>query len=140
MRIPIAAAVAGLALTLTGAAALACGYCAEDKVASVYDHAVVKKALDGRHHVVFFHIDGALAPADAVRRTLQSGAESVSGVDRGSVRISLDTASLSLAFDPKRTSFAAVQNALDARLASKKLSLFPFRVMDRPGELNTAGR
>jgi hypothetical protein len=133
-------AIAGVVFMLHAMAGVACGYCAEDKVASVYDHAVVKKALDGRHHVVFFHIDGVLAGGDAARRALQSSVESVSGVDRGSVRISLETASLSLTFDPSRASLAAVQNALDAKLASKKLSLFLFRVMDRPGELNTAKR
>jgi hypothetical protein len=133
-----AAAAAVVALGAPGA--LACGYCAEDKVASVYDHAAVKRALDGRHHVVYFHIDGTLAPADAVLKTLRSGVESVAGVDRGSVRISLETASLALAFDPRRTTLAAVQNTLDAKLAPKKLSLFLFRVMDRPGDLKTAGR
>jgi hypothetical protein len=134
------AVIAGLALALGAGPVIACGYCAEDKVASVYDHATVTKALGSGHHVAFFHIDGTLAPGDAVRKALQSGAESVDGVDRGSVRVSLETASLSLAFDPHRTSLAAVQNSLDKRLAQKKLSLFFFQVMDRPGELKSARR
>ena len=121
MKLYQVALAAGLALTLDAAAGFACGYCAEDKVASVYDHAVVKKALGNTHHVAFFHIDGVLVPGDGVRRAIQASAQSVEGVDRGSVRISL-------------------QNALDRKLAPKKLSLFFFQVMDRPGELKSAKR
>src|SRR5690349_13291851 len=76
MKAMIASVAAGFALACS-AAAFACGYCAEDKVASVYDHGVVKAALASRHHVVFFHIDGTLTGADAVRRALQLSAESV---------------------------------------------------------------
>ena len=140
MKLYQVALAAGLALTLDAAAGFACGYCAEDKVASVYDHAVVKKALGNTHHVAFFHIDGVLVPGDGVRRAIQASAQSVEGVDRGSVRISLDTASASIAFDPRRVSLVSLQNALDRKLAPKKLSLFFFQVMDRPGELKSAKR
>ena len=125
---------------VAAAAGLACGFCVEDKIASVYDHAAVKKALGSSHHIAFFHIDGTLIPDNSVRRALQTDAESVEGVDRGSVRISLETASLSLAFDPRRTSLAAVQKALDRKLAAKKLSLFFFQVMDRPAEIKAVAR
>jgi len=53
-------------------------------------------------------------------------------------RVALDTFTLSLAFDPRRTSLAALQGALDARLASRKLSAFPLRVIERSGELKEA--
>jgi hypothetical protein len=140
MRTWAKAIAVGLALAVCVPAALGCGYCAEDKVASVYDHAAVKKALGSSHHVAFFHIDGQLSPAEAVRRAIQSSAESVDGVDRGSVRISLDTASVAIAFDPGRVSLASLQNSLDRKLAPKKLSLFFFQIMDRPGELKSAKR
>ena len=39
------AAAAGIALALNASAAIACGYCVEDKIASTYDHAVVTAAL-----------------------------------------------------------------------------------------------
>jgi len=118
--------------------ALACGYCVEDKIASTYDHASVTHAVGIGHHVVFFHLDGPLPQKDASRRALAAAAESVPGVDRGSVRVALDTFTLSLAFDPRRTSLAALQGALDARLASRKLSAFPLRVIERSGELKEA--
>ena len=130
---------AGLLLTLHALALMACGHCVEDKIAAVYDHAVVKRALGSSHQVAFFHIDGALASGNAAWRELEASAESVAGVDRGSVRISLESASLAVSFDPRRSSLAAVHKALERKLAAKKFSLLLMRVMDRPAELKTAG-
>jgi len=127
-----------LLLSLSMGKALACGYCVEDKIASTYDHASVTRAVGIGHHVVFFHLDGPVPQQDAARRALVAAAEAVPGVDRGSVRVALDTFTLSLAFDPRRTSLAALQGALDARLASRKLSAFPLRVIERAGELKEA--
>ena len=139
MKTLVFAAVAGFAFALHAPASPACGYCVEDKIASVYDHAVMKKAQGSNHHVVFFHIDGTFVSDSATRRMVEASAGPVEGVDRGTVRVSLETASLSLAFDPHRTSLAAVQRTVDRRLASKKLSLFLLRV-DQPAELKTAIR
>lgn len=118
-----------------------CGYCVEDKIASVYDHALVTRAVGIGHHVAFYHLDGALAQNAATRRALASAAESVPGVDQGSARVALETLTLSFAFDPRRTSLAAAQSALDRKLAARKVSAFPLRVIERPGELKeVAGR
>lgn len=138
MRAAIAAA--GLLLALQAPTTLACGYCVEDKIAAVYDHAAVARALGRKHYVVFFHIDGALTPGESTRRVLETIAESTEGVDKGSARASVESASLAVAFDPRRTSFAAVQKALERRLAANKLSLLPMRVMDRPAEMKTVNR
>ena len=120
------------ALLLAGAASatLACGYCVEDKIASTYDHALVKRAIAHRHHVAFFHIDGPLAPGDATKRWLESVAASTAGVDKGSARVAVDTMTISVAFDPRINSMIAVQNRLDVKLAARKLSLMPLRVID----------
>ena len=130
------------ALLLAGAdqAALACGYCVEDKIASTYDHAVVSRALGKKHHVVFFHINGPFAPGAGSKRALEAAAESVAGVDRGSIRVAVETLTLSLAFDPRQTSPVAVQSALEKKLAAKKLSLMPLRIMDSPGDLAAVRR
>ncbi len=138
MRTAIAAA--GLALALQAPAALACGYCVEDKIAAVYEHAVVERALSRQHHVVFFHIDGTLAPGERTRRALEAIAESTAGIDKGSARVSVESASLAVAFDPRRTPIVDVQKALERKLVAKKLSLLPLRVMDRPAEMNTVNR
>jgi hypothetical protein len=115
--------------------AWACGYCVEDKIASTYDHALVARAVGMGHHVAFYHLDGALTQGDSTRRALLSAAESVAGVDKGSARVSLESLTISLAFDPKRTSLVAVQSTLDKKLAARKLALFPMRVIERPGDL-----
>ena len=138
MRAAIAAA--GLLIALQAPAAVACGYCVEDKIASTYDHALVTRSLAQKHHVVYFHIDGPLAPGDATRRWLESAAASTAGVDKDSTRVAVDTLTISVAFDPQRTSLAALQNALDRKLAAKQLSLMPLRVIDGPAELKTVGR
>lgn len=129
----------GLLLALQGTAA-ACGYCVEDKIATVYDHAIVTHALGRKHHVAFFAIDGTLAPGDDTRRAIEAIAESAHGVDKGSARVSVESASLSVAFDPQRTPLAAVHRALEQKLAAKKLSLLPVRVMDQPAKMEAVGR
>ena len=129
-----------LLFAVAGPAALACGVCVEDKIAAVYDHAVVAQALDQKHHVAFFHIDGPLAPGDATRRWLEAAVASTAGVDKGSTRVAADTLTISLAFNPRHTSLGALQNALDKKLAAKNLSLMPLRVIDGPAQLKTVKR
>src|SRR5215213_9019935 len=80
-----------LLLALVTPTALACGHCVEDKIASTYDHAVITLALAQKHHVAFFHIDGPIVPGDAARKSMEQMAESTPGVDKGSVRVALET-------------------------------------------------
>jgi len=112
-------------------AALACGYCVEDKMAAVYDHATVTRALAQKHQVAFFHIDGALAPGAETKRALEALANAANGVDRGTARASLESAALSVAFDPQRTTIASLQAALERKLAAQKNSLMLLQVMDQ---------
>lgn len=126
---------AALLLALHGTAALACGHCVEDKIAAVYDHAVITHALGRQHHVAFFAIDGPLAPGDGARRKLETLAESAVSVDKGSARVSTESAALAVAFDPQRTPFAAVQQALERKFSMRKLTLQPLRIMVRPARM-----
>lgn len=132
--------LAALVLACNAPAAFACGYCVEDKIAATYDHAVVVRALGQKHHVAFFHIDGPLVPGESTRRALEAAAESVAGVDKGSVRVSMETLTISFAFDPERAPLVTAQSALERKLAASKLSLMPLRVMDRPAELKAVSR
>jgi hypothetical protein len=116
--------------------ALACGYCVEDKMAAVYDHATVTRALAQRHQVAFFHIEGKLAPGLATKRALEGFANDLAGVERGSARVSPESAALCVAFDPKRVSAAALQAALERKLAAGRNSLMLLQVMDRPGDFS----
>jgi len=131
---------AALLLACIAPAALACGYCVEDKIAAAYDHAVVARAFGENHHVVFFHIDGTPAPGEATRRLLEALANSAAGVDRGSARVPVESLTLSVAFDPRRAPLASVHRALEKKFAAKKLSLMPLKVMERPAELKTVKR
>ncbi len=118
-------------LALQASAAGACGYCIEDRIASVYDHAAVSKALEKKHHVAFFAINGPLVAGDSTRRALAAMIESTGGVDKGSARVSVESAALSFGFDPARVPLAHVMQALESRLAARELSLLPLQVMER---------
>lgn len=123
-------------LALMTPAALACGYCVEDKIASTYDHAVVTRAIAQGHHVAFFHVEGA----PVTRQALEKAVSSVPGIDRGSARISVDTLTVCVAFDPRRVSLVELNTRLDRQLAARKLSLMPLRVMEQPADLKTVKR
>ena len=135
---------ASLLLALHAPAAQACGYCVEDKIASTYDHAVVTRALAQRHQIAYLHIDGLVASTAAkneeTRRALAALGEATPGVDQGSVRVAVDTFTVSFAFDPKRAPLARVQAAFEKKLTAKKLSLMPLRIIDTPAELKTVKR
>jgi len=131
---------AALLAALHASSAFACGYCVEDKIAAVYDHAAAMQAFGQKHQVAFFGIDGPLIVNDATRREIEALAKSVAGLDQGSVRVSVESAALSVAFDPRHISFATVQKSLEKKLAAKKLSLLPMRVMDEPAKLKTVSR
>lgn len=128
-----------LAAQLAGAApARACGVCVEDKMAAVYDHAMVLTALGQKHHVAFFHIDGSLVTGDSTKQALLKIAGSAAAADKGGVRVSVESASLAVAFDPQRTSVAALQNDLERRLAARKFSLMLLQVLARPADVNSS--
>lgn len=116
--------------------ALACGYCVEDKMAAVYGHATVTRALAQKHQVAFFHIEGELASGPATKRALEGFANEVAGVHRGSARVSTESAALSVAFDPQRTAVAALQAALEHKLAARRNTLMLLQVMDQPADFS----
>ena len=125
-----------LALLFAAAPAWACGYCVEDKIASTYDHAVVTRAMAQGHHVAFFHVEGA----PVTRQALEKAISSVPQIDRGSGRISVDTLTVCVAFDPRRLSLMELNARLNRQLAARKLSLMPLRVMEQPADLKTVKR
>ena len=124
------------ALLLAATHAQACGVCVEDKMAAVYDHAVIGKALGQKHHVAFFHVDGPLMAGEATKRALEQAAGTSSAADKGSVRVSVESASLAVAFDPQRFPVATLQGDLERRLSAKKLSLMLMQVVERPSDVN----
>jgi hypothetical protein len=90
-RTAVVAALSGLLCS----ASLACGACAEDKVAATYDHAVVRQAAASGDVMVFCEVGG---PLDAAR--LKTAVRGVRGVRPRSVRVSAEPAALSFAIEP----------------------------------------
>lgn len=129
MRRALACALLALGPAL-GAEAIACGYCVEDRVAAVYDHAVVVGALDRRHPVVFLGIEGTLAAGEGERKAIEGVLRGVRGVDSGSLRVSLTGAAFSFAYDPRRAGLGVVMGGFERRLAAKGLGLSLLRVID----------
>lgn len=97
--------------------AYACGYCIEDRIAAVYDHAAIVRAQAERQQVAFFALgesgEALAVPSERIRATV----ESLTGVGSGSARVSTDAASLAVAFDPQRTSAARIEAALEEKLS-----------------------
>ena len=127
-------AAAALALALAAPAALACGVCVEDRVAAVFDNAVVDSAMASHRHVAFFGVEGSL-PATAASRRAILEALYAAGAARGTGRVSLESASASASYDPRATNLAKFQASAGKRLAAQGLTLTALRVIDAGGVL-----
>jgi hypothetical protein len=107
----------------------ACGICIDDKVAACYDHSVVERAKARGHQVAFFAIDGSLPVNAEVRSAVLRAVQRARGVHPGTARVSLENAALSFAYDPAREKPAAIEAAVEERLAARGLSLRLLRFM-----------
>lgn len=126
----------GVVLWLQVALAFACGHCIEDKIAAVYDHAAVTQALASRRQIAYFAMDGGMTDNPAQRRMIERTVGQVRGVDRRSVRISIASSALAVAFDPTLAPLNQLEHSLQRSFALKGISLQLMRVMDHPAELN----
>lgn len=127
-------ASAGLLALVAASPALGCGHCIEDQVAAVYDHAIVTRALNQHHQIAFFAIAGPLPPGAESRRVIATAMASSRGIDTPSLRVSVDSASLSLAYDGQRISSGQITDALNHKLEARGLSVSLLKVMERRPE------
>jgi hypothetical protein len=127
-------ALAGITL-FTALAAHACGFCLEDKVAAVYDQALVDAARARGRSVVFFAIEGSPRLEEATRRAVLAALVRP-GTTRATARVSLESAAGSVAYDPGRTDPAKLAASADRALAPLALTLTPLRVIDAAGKLS----
>jgi hypothetical protein len=118
-------------LLMSTSSAIACGHCLEDKVAAVYDHTMVAKTVREKHVVAFFGIEGPLVLNQTSKQEIQKIIASIHGVDPNTSRISLETGSISLAFNPTILTYPALLDSLDKKLKPKKLSVFPLEVISQ---------
>ena len=133
MRASLAVAaylLAALAFLFAARDAFACGYCVEDKVAAVYDHGIVVRALERKHQVAFLALEGTIAPGGDPRRSIESAIDAIKGVDGGTARVSLEGASLSFAYDPRKPGLGPIMSAVGRKLAGKGLSFSILRVVN----------
>jgi len=130
IKMKVAYLLASLLLMSTSSV-IACGHCIEDKVAAVYDHAIVVKAVHEKHVVAFFGIEGPLVVNNISKQEIQKIIGSINGVDPNTSRISLETGSISLAYNPTLLSYPALLDSLDKKLKVKKLSVFPLQVLSQ---------
>ena len=133
----IAGAILATAFTFD---AIACGFCIEDKIAAVYDHAVVTRAVAQGHQVAFFAVEGDISPGEGSQRALKAIAESLAGVDKGSARVSVEAASISVAFNPARVPAEELEIKLGRKLAGKGLKAGIMRIMEKPSEFKVTGK
>ena len=137
-RTAIRSIVAG-ALLAAAASAQACGFCVEDRVAAVYDQALVDSALAQGRRVVFFGLEGSPRVSPATRRAVLA-ALGRSGTVRGSARVDLESAAAAVAYDPARTDPGALAVSADRALAPLGLRLTPLRVTGDGGKLTDPDR
>ena len=134
----LSAAALFVASTLAATPSWGCGYCIEDRIAAVYDHAVITRASATGHKVAFYAVLGAALPGDAAAQAIRRDVESVRGVDGSSVRYSSDLAALSLSFDPRSASWADIDRKIGKALAPRGLTLGLINIVDRPSQIRAS--
>ena len=118
----------GTALQVLAGGAHACGVCVEDRVAAVYDHSVVEGAARRGHAVAFLALVGAPALDATHAQALRDALAAVKGAERATVRVSPESASCSVAFDPARASPETLVAEVNRRLARHGLTVAPLQV------------
>ena len=93
-----------------------------------------------RSNVAYFGIDGPIVVNAANKQSLQTAISALKGIDINSLRISLETGSLSLAFDPKAVSYATLLEGLEKKLKQKNLTIFPLDVITQMPKATVASR
>ena len=111
---------------------LGCGYCDEDRIAAVYDHGVIGKSLERHHEVAFFALEGPLRSGPESRRLIERALVSEAAIDLASLRVSVDSASLSLAYDGMRIQHGRISGTLNRKLAVHGLRVSLLKVIERP--------
>ena len=114
---------AALLLMWYSSAALACGHCVEDRIAAVYDHALLQQTVARKHQIAYFALEGRLPRDDATRQKLRALVEATPGVNQGSTRVSLEPGALAIAFDPRRGSAEDIASLLHKKLRAMNLSV-----------------
>lgn len=125
----------GIAVTLAWgpAAVFACGHCVEDRIAAVYDHALVQRTAASGQRIAYFAWDAKGAHGPALRLRIAESAAGAPGVLAGSVRVSAQPEAVAVGYDPRRHSEQAIEAGLQARLRTLKVSVIRLQAGPAPG-------
>jgi len=115
--------LAGLALLSSAGSAWACGHCLEDRIASVYDHALVERSQRQGRKIMYLRWDGPVVRDAAMARTMAAAAAGVAGVKSADVRVALEPPTLAVPYDPWRMTAEALEQALGLRLRRMNITV-----------------
>jgi hypothetical protein len=101
--------------------AFACGYCLQDRFASVNDHVLVAKTKQLNQKMLYLVWDGPAARDETTKRHLIAIASRLQGVTKGSVRVALEPPTIGLAYQPSIISRERIETLLLQELHSKKI-------------------
>ena len=101
--------------------AFACGYCLQDRIASVYDHVLVAKTKQLNQKILYLVWDGPAARDETTKRHLIAIASRLQGVTKGSVRVALEPPTIGLAYQPSIISRERIETLLLQELHSMKI-------------------
>jgi hypothetical protein len=94
----------------------------EDRVASVYDHALVERSKQHKQTLMYLVWDGPVDRTAATRQWLLKAISTVQGVVSQSVRVSMEPPTIALAYDPLHTRATDLEKELQTKLAAKGLT------------------
>ena len=99
----------------------ACGYCLQDRIASVYDHVLVAKTKQLNQKMLYLVWDGPAARDETTKRHLIAIASRIQGVTKGSVRVALEPPTIGLAYQPSIISRERIETLLMQQLRSMNI-------------------
>ena len=114
---------AGLAVLSFAGSAWACGHCLEDRIASVYDHALVDRSHRQGRTIMYLRWDGPVVRDAAMARAMAAAAAGVAGVKALDVRVALEPPTLAVPYDPRRMTAEALEQALGLRFRRMKMTV-----------------
>ena len=108
-------------LFLLSSNVFACGYCLQDRIASVYDHVLVAKTKQLNQKMLYLVWDGPAARDETTKRHLIAIASRIQGVTKGSVRVALEPPTIGLAYQPSIISRERIETLLMQQLRSMNI-------------------
>lgn len=120
--------------------ATACGFCVEDKIASVYDHAIVMNALEEGNYVVFCAVVSGNSHREDFLPRLKSALHSIKGVDERNTKFSSENMALAFTYNPSKVGLDEILTTLRSRLKTNDTKLETLRVMKKPATVENTER